>query len=88
MLLGQVDFDFVRDYFWDEDFLLDPEVMASLSEENKTALGFNQETFALVQGLKPHPQELELQEVDTETESGQNHYKRGKCYPYDEVQQE
>ena len=88
VLLGQVDFDFVRDYFWDEDFLLDPEVMASLSEENKTALGFNQETFALVQGLKPHPQELELQEVDIETESGQNHYKRGKCYPYDEVQQE
>jgi hypothetical protein len=62
--------------------------MASLSEENKTALGFNQETFALVQGLKPHPQELELQEVDAETESGQNYYKRGKCYPYDEVQQE
>ena len=88
VLLGQVDFDFVRDYFWDEDFLLDPEVMASLSEENKTALGFNQETFALVQGLKPHPQELELQEVDAETESGQNYYKRGKCYPYDEVQQE
>jgi hypothetical protein len=83
VLLGQVDFDFVRDYFWDEDFLLDSEVMASLSEENKAALGFNQETFALVQGLKPHPQELELQEVDAELESGRNYYKRGKCYPYD-----
>jgi hypothetical protein len=86
VLLGQVDFDFVRDYFWDEDFLLDPEVMASLSEENKAALGFNQETFALVQELKPHPQELELQEVDAEPESGQNYYKRDKCYPYDELQ--
>ena len=82
VLLGQVDFDFVRDFFWDEDFLLDSEVMASLSEENKAALGFNQETFALVQGLKPHPQELELQEVDAELESGRNHYKRGKWYPY------
>jgi hypothetical protein len=82
VLLGQVDFDFVRDFFWDEDFLLDSEVMASLSEENKAALGLNQETFALVQGLKPHPQELELQEVDAELESGRNHYKRGKWYPY------
>jgi hypothetical protein len=82
VLLGQVDFDFVRDFFWDEDFLLDSEVMASLSEENKAALGFNQETFALVQGLKPHPQELELQEMDAELESGRNHYKRGKWYPY------
>ena len=82
VLLGQVDFDFVRDFFWDEDFLLDSEVMASLSEENKAALGFNQETFALVQGLKPHPQELELQEMDAELASGRNHYKRGKWYPY------
>jgi hypothetical protein len=82
VLLGQVDFDFVRDFFWDEDFLLDSEVMASLSEENKAALGFNQETFALVQGLKPHPQELELQEMDAELESGRNHYKRGKWYHY------
>ena len=87
VLLGHVDFDFVRDYFWDEDFLLDPEVMASLSEEQKAALGFNQETFALVQGLKPHPQELELREVDAEPESQQNYYKRGECYPYDEEQQ-
>jgi hypothetical protein len=83
VLLGHVDFDFVRDYFWDEDFLLDPEVMASLSEENKAALGFNQETFALVLGLKPHPQELELQEVNTKSEPGHNYYKRGECYPYE-----
>ena len=88
VLLGNVDFDFVRDYFWDEDFLLDPEVMTSLSEEQKAALGFNQETFALVQGLKPHPQELELREVNTKPEPGRNYYKRGECYPYDEEQQE
>jgi hypothetical protein len=43
--------------------------------------------FALVQGLKPHPQELELRGVDAEPESGQNHYRRGECYPYDEEQQ-
>jgi hypothetical protein len=60
--------------------------MASLSEENKAALGFNQETFALVQGLMPHPQELELQEVNTKPEPGQNYYRQGECYPY-EVEQ-
>ena len=85
VLLGHVDFDFVADYyFWDEDFLLSEAVMAGLSEENKALLGFNQETFALAQGLKPHPQELELKEIAAETDSPQNRYKRGKCYPYDE----
>jgi len=84
VILGYVDLDFVRDYFWVEDFLFDPAIMAGLSAENKAALGFNQETFALVQGLKPHPQELELQEVNTKAESGHNNYKCGECYPYDD----
>ena len=46
------------------------------------------ETFALTQGLKPHPQELELKEIAAETDSPQNRYKRGECYPYDEENQE
>ena len=41
-----------------------------------------QKTFALVQGLKPHPQELELQQVHHEPEPGENYYKQGECYPY------
>jgi len=86
--LAHVDFDFVRDYFWDEDFLFDPTMMASLPEEDKAALGLNEETFALVQGLKPHPKELELKEVEAETESPHNHYKRGESYPHAEEQQE
>jgi hypothetical protein len=86
--LAHVDFDFVRDYFWDEDFLFDPAVMASLPEKGKAAMGFNKETFALVQGLKPHPKELELKEVEAEIESPNNHYKRGGCYPHVEEQQE
>jgi hypothetical protein len=83
-----VDFDFVSDYFWDVDFLFDPAVMSSLSEEDKAALGFNKETFALAQGLKPHPKELELKEAEPEIESPKNHYKRGECYPHVEEQQE
>ena len=89
VLLGHVDFEFVADYyFWDEDFLLSEVVMAGLSEEKKALLGFNQETFGLVQGLKPHPQELELKEIAAETDSPQNRYKQGECYPYDEENQE
>jgi hypothetical protein len=86
--LGHVDFDFVRDHFWDEDFLFDPTLMSRLSEKDKAAMGFNKETFALVQGLKPHPKELELKEVEAEIESPNNHYKRGECYPHVEEQQE
>jgi hypothetical protein len=44
--------------------------------------------IALVQGLKPHPQKLELQEVDAKSKSWQNQYKQGECYPYHEEQQE
>jgi hypothetical protein len=88
VLLGHVDFDFVSGHFWDEDFLFDPTMMSGLSEEDKAAMGFNKETFALVQGLKHHPKELELNEVNADTESPQNHYKRGECYPHDEEQQE
>jgi hypothetical protein len=89
VLLSHVDFDFVADYyFWDEDFLLAPAVMTSLSEEGKKALGFNQETFALAQGLRPHPQELELKEIAVENYSPQSYYKQGECYPYDEESQE
>jgi hypothetical protein len=55
VLLIHVDFNFVSEYFWDEDFLFDPTMMTSLPEEDKAVLGFNKETFALVQGLKPHP---------------------------------
>jgi hypothetical protein len=82
VLLAHVDLDFVSDYFWDEDFLINPTVMTSLSAEEKVALGFNEETFALVQGLKPHPKELDLNEVNAENEPPQNHYKRGECYPH------
>jgi hypothetical protein len=34
VILGYVDLDFVRDYFWVEDFLFDPAIMTGLSAEN------------------------------------------------------
>jgi hypothetical protein len=82
-----IDFDFVRDFFWDLDFLLQPEVMERLSEEDKQRLGFNPETFGVVLGLKPHPKELELKEVRDERLPGANHYRPGACYPWFEEDQ-
>lgn len=84
-----IDFDFVRDFFWDQDFLLEQQVMDRLSEEDKERLGFNPETFALVQGLKPHPKELELVEVRDEPMpmERENVYKPGGCYPWFEERQ-
>ena len=34
VILGYVDLDFVRDYFWVEDFLFDPAIMAGLSGDS------------------------------------------------------
>jgi len=77
-----IDFAFVCDFFWDLDFLLDREGMERASEEHKQQLGFSPETFGVVQGLKPHPRELELKEVPEERLPGENHYLPGSCYPW------
>ena len=77
-----IDFAFVCDFFWDLDFLLEPEVMERASEDVKQRLGFSPETFGVVQGLKPHPQELELREVPDERLPGENHSMPGSCYPW------
>ena len=80
-----IDFDFVGDFFWDLDFLLEPEAMERGSEEAKRQLGFNPELFGVVMGLKPHPEELELKEVADERLPGGNHYMPGSCYPWFEA---
>lgn len=82
-----IDVDFVRDFFWDLDFLLEPEVMERVSEQDKQGLGFNPEIFGVVQGLKPHPKELELREVPGGRLPGADHYRPGACYPWIEEDQ-
>jgi len=59
-----LDFDaLVSVFFWDLDFLLPFEDLSALGTANREEMGFSQETFALAAGLKPHPEELKLEEV-------------------------
>jgi hypothetical protein len=48
-------------YFYDTDFLFDSEDMVKLGLEGREGMAFNEETFAVTQGLAPHPEELKLQ---------------------------
>ena len=47
-------------YFYDTDFLIDPEAMMELGHKGREQMAFNEETYAISQGLAPHPEELEL----------------------------
>jgi hypothetical protein len=56
-----IDFDALVDmYFWDTDFLMDPEQFTRIRPDEKTSLGFSPSTFGVIQGLAPHPDELVL----------------------------
>lgn len=84
VLVGEIDFDWTIDlYFWDEDFLLDPDIMNLLPMEQKKQLGFTDETFGVVNRLKPHPDELVLKVTDhIDIEPACGFYKRGEPYPF------
>lgn len=64
-----VDFELMVElFFYDTDFLLDPQAMFVLGPEmSSSALGLNPETFCLTQGLAPHPEELILKIVTDES---------------------
>ena len=81
-----IDFDRIETlYFYDTDFLFDPEVMLNLGEEEKKLMSFRPETFAITQGLAPHPEELVLKEVTDETyevpEISEHFGPGSTCYP-------
>jgi hypothetical protein len=57
--IDRIDTDWMIDaYFWDLDFLT-PE-MTDLTESQRDMLAVSRETWAVVEGLKPHPDELRL----------------------------
>jgi len=59
-----VDFhDFIDCYFWDTDFLADPDGMINMGHESRQSMGFNQEAYAVIQRWAPHPEELALTKV-------------------------
>jgi hypothetical protein len=57
-----IDFDwFIDKFFWDTDFLESPEVYEGFSPGAKASLGMDPETFGVIQGMPPHPDELCLE---------------------------
>ena len=84
LLVGEIDFDWLFDmYFWDCDFLTDPEVMNRLSGEAKEMVRFSPETFAVVNRMEPHPDELMLKPLPEKPGTPEEaHYKEGESYPY------
>lgn len=83
MSFGRIDFDALLDeFFWDTDFLLDPEHLDRLPEESHESMGLNAEAFGVTHGLRAHPLELELEEVDEQPRRAGNYYKTGQAYPY------
>ena len=53
-------------YFYNIDFLFDPEDMFQLGLEGRKEKSITEETFTVIQGLIPHPEELALKEYDGE----------------------
>jgi hypothetical protein len=47
-------------FFYDTDFLFDSEDMLKLGLEGRNEIAVNKETFAITQGLAPHPEELKI----------------------------
>ena len=83
--MGNIDFDAIVDaYFHDVDFLTPPAVFEKLISEQKAMMGFSEETFGVVQGLKPHPDELVLEEIDAPDDWDRFNlvYKPNENYPY------
>jgi hypothetical protein len=82
--LGRIDFDWiVEHYFWDEDFLMGPDERNRMTREMKEMMGFSEESFGVVNRLKPHPDELELKLAPEElSEQVENHYVAGEAYPF------
>ena len=91
--IEKIDFDRLETlYFYDTDFLFDPEVMLNLGEEERKGMAFNPETFAITQGLAPHPEELALKEVTDEPyevpEISQYFGPNSRCYPDEDINPE
>jgi hypothetical protein len=65
--IGKIDFDdIVTHFFHDTDFLM--EKLANAPESVKHQLGVRQETWGLVAGLKPHPEEIALTPITGQAE--------------------
>lgn len=74
-------------YFFDTDFLFAPDVFNALDEQRKEEMQFADEAWGVVNQLKPHPDELALQEASPDFFPSDPHdehrYEPGQDYPVD-----
>jgi hypothetical protein len=72
-------------YFYDIDFLINPDDTFQLGIEGRKSMDISEATFAISQGLAPHPEELELKvhegELPIETDSSPYFGSKSKVYP-------
>lgn len=72
-------------YFYDIDFLLNPEETFQLGMEGRRNIDVSDETFVISQGLAPHPEELALKvhegEKAIEIDSSPYFGSKSKVYP-------
>jgi hypothetical protein len=77
--------DMVDIYFYDTDFLLDPEDTYNLGIEGRKSMDVSRETFSIAQGLPPHHEELALKEYEgekpIETDPSPYFGSKSKVYP-------
>ncbi|MCZ6689787.1 MAG: hypothetical protein O7H41_09305 [Planctomycetota bacterium] len=86
VVLGKIDVDAVLDvYFFDTDFLIDPEDLDALGGERKEMMGFAEDTWGVVNELKPHPEELSLRDASpdcfADDQDNERLYEPGEDYP-------
>ncbi|MCF6158883.1 MAG: hypothetical protein E3K32_09995 [wastewater metagenome] len=79
-----IDFDtLIETFFWDEDFLVSSDIFDELALDTRKQMGFNEEIFSIVYGLKPHPCELRLEIINTPYNwEAPNIYRPGETYPF------
>lgn len=59
--IGAIDFELlINRFFWDLDFLMEPDLLEDIGERGRQMLGVSPELFALAHGLAPHAAELDL----------------------------
>ena len=84
--IREIDMDTVLAvYFFDTDFLFAPDDFNAMDEQKKEEMQFTDDTWGVVNQLKPHPDELALQEASPDFFSAdpdaERLYEPGKDYP-------
>lgn len=85
--IWELDFEAIVDiYFFDTDFLIEPDVLQNMPPDKKEQMGFTPETFPVVMGMKPHLDELKIKLIEKgefkPQDPERSHYEKGsRIYP-------